>query len=151
MFAGMLSPKMKKSNSGKGGNIIKKVYIEEVMNNNSKKNKKKLNITNHDKFQNTSTGLKIKNDLEVSKENNKISFLPSGIENINRINTMRYNSSTKKIVCLSSKEKTEHFHNSLRTKLKNFLYNSHSGASTTKHYHKKNTLSMSERMKNNCL
>ena len=64
---------------------------------------------------------------------------------------MRYNSSTKKIVCLSSKEKSEHFQNSLRTKLKNFLYNTNTGASTTKNYHKKNTLSMSERMKNNLL
>lgn len=154
LFAGLLSPKMKKSNSGKGGNLIKKVYIEEVMNKNNKKNKKKLNITNHEgsnKLTNSSTGVRIKNVLEVSKENNKISFLPSGIENINRINTMRYNSSTKKIVCLSSKEKSEHFQNSLRTKLKNFLYNTNTGASTTKNYHKKNTLSMSERMKNNLL
>ena len=163
-FEALASPKMNKSNSIKGNNMIKKIYIESVGSGNTggyvrKKHTKMLNITGVEVT--NANGKKRKSGQQYL---NKLTF---GSENVNRMNTMRSNSSTKKIVYVVGKEKKGNgngiINNALRTKLKNFLSNTAKNVNVgngngccngngVRYTHKKNTLSMSQRMnKNNVL
>ena len=163
-FEALASPKMNKSNSIKGNNMIKKIYIESVGGGNTggyirKKHTKILNITGVEV-----TNVNGKKRKSGQQYLNKLTF---GSENVNRMNTMRSNSSTKKIMYVVGKEKKGNgsgiINNALRTKLKNFLSNTAKNVNVgngncccngngVRYTHKKNTLSMSQRMnKNNVL
>ena len=164
-FEALASPKMNKSNSIKGSNMIKKIHVENVASGNTtgytkKKHTKMLNITGVE-----ATSVNGKKRKGGPQYLNKLTF---GSENVNRMNTMRSNSSTKKIVYVVGKERKGNgsgiINNALRTKLKNFLSNTAKSANMggngncccsgngTRYTHKKNTLSMSQRMnKNNVL
>lgn len=156
--SGMSSPSshgLVKSNSNKG-NSIKNIFNESKT---KWKNKKFLNITGVDfvtKINNKlktsiqkkkSTKLGTKPSITTSKEEteiNRLTSFPNNFEQINQLNTMRNNFSSKKIIYMVTKDKNCNI-NSLRTKLKNFLH----GSYNFKPLHKKNTLSMSQRVNKN--
>lgn len=153
LFSALVSPKMKKSSSGKEGNI-KKVYIENTKLKGIKKIKKELNITddvNSNKNINTNP-LEIKKYHEDLKKNTKMNSFPNNINLINHTQKIKRNISNKKVISNPNQKSNEKIFDNLLTQLKHFLYETNRKVKPSKNVvHKKNTLSMSQRVTKNIL
>ncbi len=153
------TPGIKKSDSF-NTNRIKKIYVEKT--NGSKKNGKKLlSITSVDYAQNNnliknrlgrfSKIITTSNKLQRESLNNKTEIVrlnssPCFYDFLKKINTMRSNSSKKNIEYLITNEKNK---KNKGSKFFNYLTTSQNSGIIK--YHKKNTMSLSERVAKNNL
>ena len=152
LFSALVSPKMKKSSSGKEGNI-KKVYVENAKFKCIKKTKKELNITDEYGNKNINTNpLEIKKHHEGLKKNIKINSSPNNINLCNDTQKIKRNPSNKKVIANPNQKSNEKIFDNLLTQLKHFLYETNRKVKPSKNVvHKKNTLSMSQRITKNIL